>query len=38
MTIIVDVEIADPAWLAAGEVDSLAQDAVAATLMEVGRR
>jgi probable rRNA maturation factor len=38
VTIIVDVELADPAWLAAGEVDSLAQDAVAATLMEVRRR
>ena len=38
MTIIVDVEVADPAWLAAGDVDGLAQDAVAATLSEVGAR
>ena len=38
MTIVVDVEVADPAWLAAGDVDSLAQDAVAASLVEVGRR
>ena len=38
MTIVVDVEVADPAWLAAGDVDGLAQDAVAATLTEVGRR
>ena len=38
MTIVVDVEVADPAWLAAGDVDSLAQEAVAATLVEVGRR
>ena len=38
MTVIVDVEVADPAWLAAGDVDTLAQDAIAATLVEVGRR
>ena len=38
MTITVDVEVVDPAWLAAGEVDGLAQDVVAATLTEVGRR
>ena len=38
MTITVEVEIVDPAWLAAGDVDSLAQDVVAATLTEVGRR
>lgn len=38
MTIIVDVEIVDPAWSAAGDVDSLAQDVVAATLTEVGRQ
>ena len=38
MTIVVDVEVVDPAWLAAGDVDGLAQDAVAATLIEVGRR
>jgi probable rRNA maturation factor len=38
VTIVVDVEVADPAWLAAGDVDSLAQDVVAATLIEVGRR
>jgi probable rRNA maturation factor len=38
VTIVVDVEVADPAWLAAGDVDGLAQDAVAATLIEVGRR
>ncbi|MEA2859280.1 MAG: putative rRNA maturation factor [Methylobacteriaceae bacterium] len=38
MTIIVDVEVVDPAWLAAGDVDILAQDAIAATLVEVGKR
>jgi probable rRNA maturation factor len=38
VTIVVDVEVVDPAWLAAGDVDSLAQDVVAATLTEVGRR
>ena len=38
MTIIVDVEVIDPAWLAAGDVDILAQDAIAATLVEVGKR
>jgi probable rRNA maturation factor len=38
VTIIVDVEVVDPAWLAAGDVDTLAQDAVAATLIEVGKR
>ena len=38
MTIVVDVEIVDPAWLAAGDVESLAQDVVAATLTEVGKR
>lgn len=38
MTIIVDVEVVDPAWLAAGDVDTLAQDVVAATLIEVGKR
>jgi len=38
VTITVDVEVVDPAWLAAGEVDGLAQDVVAATLTEVGRR
>jgi probable rRNA maturation factor len=38
VTITVDVEVVDPAWLAAGEVDGLAQDVVAATLIEVGRR
>ena len=38
MTIVVDVEVVDPAWLAAGDVESLAQDAVAATLIEAGRR
>jgi probable rRNA maturation factor len=38
VTIIVDVEVANPAWLAAGDVDGLAQDAVAATLSEVGAR
>jgi probable rRNA maturation factor len=38
VTITVEVEIVDPAWLAAGDVDSLAQDVVAATLTEVGRR
>jgi probable rRNA maturation factor len=38
VTIVVDVEIVDPAWLAAGDVESLAQDVVAATLTEVGKR
>jgi probable rRNA maturation factor len=38
VTIIVDVEVVDPAWLAAGDVDILAQDAIAATLVEVGKR
>jgi probable rRNA maturation factor len=38
VTIIVDVEVADPAWLAAGDVETLAQDAIAATLVEVGKR
>jgi probable rRNA maturation factor len=38
VTITVDVEVVDPAWLAAGDVDTLAQDVVAATLTEVGRR
>ena len=38
MTVIVDVEVVDPAWLAAGDVDILAQDAIAATLVEVGKR
>jgi len=38
VTIVVDVEVADTAWLAAGDVESLAQDAVAATLRRVGTR
>jgi probable rRNA maturation factor len=38
VTILVDVEVADPAWLVAGDVETLAQDAVAATLTEVGAR
>ena len=38
MTIVVDVEMVDPAWAAAGDIESLAQDVVAATLTEVGRR
>jgi len=38
VTIIVDVEVADLAWLAAGDVEGLAQDVVAATLTEVGAR
>lgn len=38
MTIVIDVEVVDPAWLAAGDVDTLAQDVIAATLLEVGRR
>jgi probable rRNA maturation factor len=38
VTIVVDVEVADPAWLAAGDVEGLAQDVVAATLTEVGAR
>ena len=38
MTIIVDVEVVDPAWLAAGDVETLAQDIVATTLLEVGQR
>jgi probable rRNA maturation factor len=37
VTISVDVEIVDPAWAAAGDIDSLAQEVVAATLTEVGR-
>lgn len=37
MTIVVDVEAVDPAWLVAGDVESLAQDAVAASLTEAGR-
>jgi probable rRNA maturation factor len=37
VTIVVEVEVVDPAWLAAGDVESLAQDVVAATLVEVGR-
>jgi probable rRNA maturation factor len=38
VTITVDVEVVDPAWLAAGDVDTLAQDVVAATLTELGKR
>jgi probable rRNA maturation factor len=38
MTIVVDVEVVDAAWLAAGDVETLAQDVVATTLVEVGRR
>jgi probable rRNA maturation factor len=38
VTIVVDVEVADPGWLAAGDVDGLAHDVVAATLTEVGAR
>jgi probable rRNA maturation factor len=38
VTITVDVDVVDPAWLAAGDVDTLAQDVVAATLTEVGKR
>jgi probable rRNA maturation factor len=38
VTISVDVEVIDPAWLAAGDVESLAQDVVAAALIEVGKR
>jgi probable rRNA maturation factor len=38
VTIVVDVEVANSAWLAAGDVDALAQDVVAATLTEVGTR
>jgi probable rRNA maturation factor len=38
VTITVDVDVVDPAWLAAGDVDTLAQDVVAATLTAVGKR
>ncbi|GAC1335460.1 MAG: rRNA maturation RNase YbeY [Beijerinckiaceae bacterium] len=38
MTISVDVEIVDPAWLAVEDIEGLAHEVVAATLTEVGRR
>jgi probable rRNA maturation factor len=38
VTIVVDVEVVEPAWLAAGDVETLAQDVVATTLIEVGKR
>ena len=38
MTIVVDVEVVDPAWLAAGDVDGLAREVIAATLTQVGAR
>jgi probable rRNA maturation factor len=38
VTISVDVEVVDPGWLAAGDVEALAQEVVAITLAEVGNR
>jgi probable rRNA maturation factor len=38
VTIVVDVEVVDPAWLGAGDVETLAQDVVATTLLEVRQR
>jgi probable rRNA maturation factor len=38
MTISVDVEVVDPAWLVVEDIEGLAHEVVAATLTQVGRR